>query len=249
MKKPYPKRLRKSPIIEAVVEIRFQSSFPKQVIFGLLYATLQEIYPKVEPLPIMEIPETIRENDPNLLYAPHYKLKNETPLEILIGPTVLTVSYNRQISTLEYPGWTEFIESKIHEIYKRIQNASVITQVTRLGIRYMDYFESINIFENIEFTAILSDNKVGNEETMIRTIICDETAKHAIAIMNKAQLQMHGTTLNGSLIDIDTFKELSEKDNFFEEHVNLLKICHESNKEHFFKMLKDEFVLTLDPES
>lgn len=248
MDKPYPVRLKKSPIIEAIVEIRFQTLLPKQVVFGLLYAQLNDLYPRVEALPIMEIPETIRENDPNFINAPHYRIKNDSALDILIGPTVVTISYNKQSSSQDYPGWTRYIAPKLDEIYTRIQRAKVVNHVTRLGIRYMDFFESINVFDKIEFSATLGNNTLGSGEMMIRANVQDGQINHTIAIMNKAMMQISDGAIEGSLIDIDTFKDFTEEQNFFDEHATLVQECHISNKERFFEMLKDDFVQSLDPE-
>ena len=67
-----PKKITPCPIIESVVEIRFDSAIPAEAIFGVVYNAFNDIFPnKPINLPILQIPEQIRNSDPNLQYKPH----------------------------------------------------------------------------------------------------------------------------------------------------------------------------------
>ena len=46
-----PKKISPSPILEAVVEIRFENELPSEVIFGKLYGALSTEFDQTEQLP------------------------------------------------------------------------------------------------------------------------------------------------------------------------------------------------------
>ena len=69
-----PIKLNLCPIIESVFEIRFDSSLDANIVFALIYSKLKDDFPKVETLPLSELPASMRDADPNLKYQPAYKL-------------------------------------------------------------------------------------------------------------------------------------------------------------------------------
>ena len=66
-----PKKINPCPILESIIELRFSTSFPHDAIFGIIYKEFKDLYPKVEPLPILQLPEIVRREDKNLLYKPY----------------------------------------------------------------------------------------------------------------------------------------------------------------------------------
>ena len=85
-----PKLIDPCPIIEAIIEIRFESKLISDAIFGVIYNSVKETFPKTENLPILQIPENIRINDPNLKYNPYYSLLNNNFI-LQIGPKVVSL--------------------------------------------------------------------------------------------------------------------------------------------------------------
>src|SRR5687768_13516679 len=97
-----PKKIEICPIIDAVIELRFESNLPPEIIPGIVYGKFGKRYPKTEKLPLMEVPSSLRDSDPNLMYSPVYKLFNESFI-FQIGPRVFSV-----LCPKEYKGWTSF---------------------------------------------------------------------------------------------------------------------------------------------
>ena len=86
-----PKVISPCPIIEAIVEVRFDASIPSDAIFGVVYNEFKNDFPKKpESLPITQLPEQIRNNEPNLLYKPHYRLSDSTFL-LHVGQKVISI--------------------------------------------------------------------------------------------------------------------------------------------------------------
>lgn len=99
-----PIRLEKCPLIDCIIEVRFDTNIVKSAVFGLIYKQIQSDYPgDVINLPISQLPEAIRMSDPNLKYKPLYRIEGDKTV-IQIGPDVINLS-----SKMPYIGWNEFL--------------------------------------------------------------------------------------------------------------------------------------------
>ena len=121
-----PKKISPCPIKEVICEIRFHSNLPEEAIFGVLYSKLQTEYTKVERLPILQLPQVVRSQDPNLNYAPHYKLSNKNTI-ILIGPKVFSLA-----NVGEYVGWHHF-SNTIYKTHEKVKDV-VISNIQRVSL-------------------------------------------------------------------------------------------------------------------
>ena len=101
-----PSRLSNCPIIDALVELRFESNLNKSLIFGYMYKQIVELYPHEYPngvisLPVLQIPEAIRNSDPNMRFKPLYRLKGKVQsfksvmmYFVLVRECLITVGMN-----------------------------------------------------------------------------------------------------------------------------------------------------------
>ena len=98
-----PSRIEKCPLIDALIEFRFEAAIAKSAVFGVIYNLIRNDYRgNVINLPILQIPEQIREVDPNLKFKPLYRIEGDKFI-IQIGYDVLSIS-----SKMPYVGWPEF---------------------------------------------------------------------------------------------------------------------------------------------
>jgi uncharacterized protein (TIGR04255 family) len=235
-----PKKISPCPILESTVEIRFDSRVPSEAVFGIIYSEIQAQFPgQPEKMPILQLPEEVRSKDPNLIYQPLYRLKNNNYL-ISIGPKVISLS-----CTPPYSGWTEF-SLKIQELLSKINKAKVISKTLRFGLRYINFFDE-NIFNNIKFEITLDNTSLSLNQNYIRTISKTKPFTITLQIANSADIVTDNKTLKGSLIDIDIAAEGSNID-ILNVTNGLLSEGHDQEKQLFFTLLKDEFLLTLNPE-
>ena len=105
-----PKKIAPCPIVEAILEIRFNSSLPEDAIFGVLYNQFKDEYPKFEQLPILQLPAAVRSQDPNLRYSQHYKTMQDH-FVLQVGPRSFSIS---NVET--YVGWETFSKKDIYYI-------------------------------------------------------------------------------------------------------------------------------------
>ncbi len=234
-----PKKISKCPIIDAVIEIRFESSINSNAIFGIIYSCLQAEYPKVETLPILQVPEPLRENDPVFKYKPHYKISDDQ-YTIQIGSDVIAFG-----SVIPYPGWTEF-SRKFQSNFDNILKTGIIHKVIRLGVRYINYFDN-NIFDNVILEFKSTDNilNLPTGNTVIRTDVPCNSYTSTLQITNNAKIDPENEIV-GSLIDIDTFKIYQDM-SFLNSYKSEIQNAHNIEKELFFSILKQDYINSLEP--
>ena len=131
--KRIPTRLKHDTIVEALLEIQFAAGGIPEVLIGRLAdCPAWKAYTQHE-LPARNIPEVIRQTDPNFRFQPTVELRNEQGNRIVkIGSNV--VSFHR---LLPYVGWSEFepeIGAGIDHLFLKAENLTV----SRLGLRYLN---------------------------------------------------------------------------------------------------------------
>lgn len=232
-----PKKINPCPIIEAVVELRFDSSFPHDAIFGIIYNAFREDYPKVEELPILQLPETVRKQEPNLRYKPYYKLSKEGKFLFSVGARVISL-----VSLNPYCGWEVFHE-RIKDILGRIAKLEIIGSYLRIGIRYINGFD-FDIFPKVNLSLNMNNDALIGLDSSVRIKIPSSQFLNTLRITNDAQVKKIDTTTRGSIIDIDTFI-----DNPKENALDLIEKGHLEEKKLFFTLLKKDFLeKELNPE-
>lgn len=233
-----PKKISPCPISEAVVELRFESNFPAEVIYGISYQNLKKHFPIQEKLPIMELPQSIRDDDPNLKFNPYFRLRNENFI-FQIGPRNFSISCPK-----EYKGWDVFFK-QIGSVFKDLQSLGIIHKPIRIGLRYISFFEKLNVFEHIKLSLELAENSLIGCKNVIRSEFEHEDFNCVLNLANNAAL--NNIKITGSVIDIDVIYDKDQKSML----INFLKIvsqAHDLEKKIFFGILKEKFLKRLNPE-
>jgi uncharacterized protein (TIGR04255 family) len=237
-----PTNIDPSPLVEAVVDVRFEPSIPPAAVFGYVYDLIKDRYGNISALPVLQIPEEIREKDPNLFFQPHYRMAS-TSFVLQLGPRI----FNLAALDKGYPGWSLFRE-EIQLIFDTLSNKGVIGKVIRVGMRYINFFED-NVFHVSNFSVALRHKSIVNEKTLLRVQFSDNALVTAVQITNDGNLQTAKGLQQGSVLDLDTFclnPALTEKAS--EGFGNLIETTHQILKKRFFTGLKKEFVASLNPQ-
>ena len=234
-----PIKIDPCPIVEAIVEIRFDSFLPGDAIFGVIYNQFKEEYPKYTKQPILQLPEAIRSRDPNLIFKPHYKMQKDNFM-VQIGPKVFSI-----VNVGEYCGWDLFFKT-ILEAFNIISNSNVVEKVIRFGLRYINIFEGFDIFEESNFKAVLNDKPYENAKADITIETPSGEYSHKFKIVNHATVSVENKKVKGSVIDIDISIE-KPIDMFFDKMNEILETSHVEEKKIFFGLLKQSFIDSLNP--
>jgi len=236
-----PKKIENCPIVDSVIELRFKSSIFPNAVFGLIFSALQKDFPKVEKLPILQLPEQLRDTDPNFKFKAHYRLISDDGFSVQVGPDVLVMG-----SPIPYPGWELYFD-KIKLVIEKVYDTGVIEQVVRLGVRFINFFD-LDIFEQINLGISINNDSHKPKNTQLRTEIEKNGFLNTLNIANNAKQAIgNNQERNGSIIDIDTFKEYKDGD-FRKIYETEIKTAHNSEKEIFFNLLKTEYLKTFNPE-
>lgn len=228
------------PIIESVAEIIFDRnvSIEASAVYGKVYDQIKEKFNDVDNLPIYQLPEEIRLKDESLRNKPWHKFYNAN-FEVLIGGSALVI-----VAKKEYQGWTNF-KNQIKYVFDVFEKEKISSSITRVGLKYVDMFEfpimnkiNIGINSNLEIDESL--------EMQFRTILKDNNSLKAIlALMNNVNIEYNNEIKeNISLLDIDIFKTFDEKNTCdFNEALEILENAHDYQKELFYKLVPDNFLL------
>jgi len=236
-----PKQINPCPINQAVVEIRFDSTLPSDAIFGVVFNKLKDSYKDAERLPILQLPEAVRNQDPKLLFQPHYKLLKEH-YALQVGPKVISLAIIDQ----NYSTWENYY-SEIKDVFEKIREISFISRVQRVGLRFINIFPE-DIWEKINISVQIINDDTNSEEIFVRTLFDKDEYKVNLQTGNQLKLEESNQVVGrASVIDIDTFIQ-GDDINFFENMNEILEKSHSIEKEIFFGLLKEDFLKTLNPE-
>ncbi len=235
-----PTKITPDPIIEAVVELRYESDVPRNAILGMLFAQVKSKYPDFKNLPITTIPENIRANDPNFQFSPYYQSQSGA-FNLNVGPRVIALS-----NTGQYVGWKDNYFPEITELLKSVKTAGIVKHFSRLGVRYVDFFEP-DIFENINLSIELNEAPLDALQTTFSSIFKANDFLTKVQVVNNVKATVQKIEKVGSIIDTDTYYEPQGKFDF-DGLNNLIDNAHEEAVSFFFNLLKPEFIETLNPE-
>ena len=238
--KPLPAKLNKEPLIEVLCAVHFSSDVPAESLLpGLLLSKLSTQNPKIETLGAAQLPQVIRDSDPNLQNAPLMRIVIDDQHFILIGSRWLAVGCQ-----IPYSGWYTY-KQVIMSVFSILGDAGFIKNIERHSLKYVDFIKSqdappsLSIFDlKINIAGRLLDG----EQTQLRTEILDSEFLHAITIVSKASLNKPGeTVVEGVLLDVDTHRVQSMSTSEFKEGLDsFLDEIHAANKKIFFDLLSDD---------
>ncbi|QHA83571.1 TIGR04255 family protein [Pseudomonas mediterranea] len=243
---PLPIRLGKSPLVEALFEIRFQAQGPASSILpGFLYTKLG--CTEITKTPHAEIPDQIRQTAPELKFLPLTRLTWDKYF-ISLGDNNIVIS-----SGYPYSGWPNFKQA-IKKILSIAHELGLIGNIDRYSLKYLDIFEmpgftapGDGLSFNVGFPGIDNDMRT----THLRTEIPKGSQHHIIQYFGEAQGNLPGGTVKkGQMLDIDSIQNL-EKTNL--EHLlsnfdSFMDKLHTPNKQLFFNLISTEGLKALEPD-
>jgi uncharacterized protein (TIGR04255 family) len=177
-----PRRLKKEPLIEAIFELRFESTIQVcEILAGTLFSLLDGDK-SFERLPLSEIPAQMRNADANLAYSPLVRLKWDRYF-ISVGDRSLSVSCQ-----YPYPGWAQFLPA-ILKILEHISGKNLISKVSRYALKYIDIIASDSIedqIKSINCQIVVGGHSVTKEIFSCRTEFIQGQFVNAVQIANAA---------------------------------------------------------------
>jgi uncharacterized protein (TIGR04255 family) len=238
--KKIPLKLECCPIIEAVVDLRFDTTYPPDAVFGIIYNLFKgEFSSNIENLPVLQIPEQVRMQDPNLIYQPCYRLKDGNFL-MQIGPRVISF-----VNVNAYIGWDKFF-ARIKKSILSIKQFESQMKFKRIGLRYVNFFE-FDIFKRITLSVLMNGSTLTSNHLSLKAVLTTGEYQTNLNLINNVNMMKNGRQINGSIVDIDTYLAKDSID-IYAKPDELIGNAHTEEKILFFNLLNDDLIQELKPE-
>jgi uncharacterized protein (TIGR04255 family) len=236
-----PLKISPCPIHQAIVEVRFETDYPNDAVFGIFYGKLRDTYSEVRVLPIQQVPEVFRNKDPELKIKPHYELHGDG-FNVLIGPCVFSI-----LTAGPYPGWNAF-QGELEKVFTRLLALDVAKVPTRLGIRYINFFKETNVYELLNVQILSGSNSLIGSATTLRSTFNHQQYSSLVQISNESKLTVGEDVFRGSVFDIDVSTEKLGAE-FKSNFIPLINEAHKIEKRIFFPLLSERYksLLTITP--
>jgi uncharacterized protein (TIGR04255 family) len=234
-----PVRIEPCPIVEAVFEARFVSPESWATMPGLLYAQVREKYTEQKSLPLAQVPEEVRRQDPTLQHLPLLQFLSRDFL-IQLGPRVVSLATKPNA----YPGWPA-IREELDWVVRRIRAAGFVGETERLGVRYVDFFEG-DVLTGLRLHLAVNDQPLRGAQTDVTTVLRWGSLAIRLRVTNGAIVGTADGPKPGSVLDVDAWFGPLEVD-LFENGLVRFGEAHDIIKGLFFGLLKPDLLASLHP--
>ncbi len=233
--KPLPIKISPERLKDTIVEVRYTSPVPFDILLGQLYTALKNdfhatsINNSLNILP-PEVANFIKFEFHNNNFFENEKIRLQLFEERIV--------FN---SNGDYIGWANYYY-EIQKILKKLSAKGFLDQIQRVGLRYVSEFPGIKIFENLVWQFNFEWNKKGNINTTFKTEWADEKDKVIVNLVNNAQQDERYF----SMMDLDVNHTFSEPTNI-KSVLKKIEQLHRKEKSIFFGLMKPQFLESLHP--
>lgn len=235
-----PSKLKKDAIIEALVELRFDTEEAPEIVLGRLTDNPKWADFKRTRTAIAELPSVIRLSDPNLRFQPHFDLRGGGgKWNIKVGTNVLSI-HNLE----EYVGWHKFssdVSALVHFLFDRLGEVAV----RRIGVRYINALNAtdhlIKSIQDLNLEMKVSGNPLVHHVNLNYRIEFD--IGQAMVRIASPDL-VEGTIRPGmtAYVDVDVFTHNSFSVSQREAVLRWVDLAHTEEKTVFFGLIPDDVV-------
>lgn len=240
-----PAHISPCPIVEAVLEVRYQPTKAWEVVPGMVYSLIAGKYPRTETLPINDLPAKIRETQKPLEFAPAVRFHAEDFM-VQLGPKVLALNVKGP-----YKQWAEF-RSEMKWLWETVMPLGIFGEGVRLGLRYINFFDlerfKTGVLQHLRMGVTMENERLLPPEISLTMNVMRDKFGGKIQIHDSARRAQGDKLLDGSALDIDIFLS-GAYFTFDEDILECFDTAHAMEKEIFFGLLKEDFLSSLNPKS
>ena len=243
-----PTKMKNDAIVEALLEIQFESDDIGEIVIGRLSDADEWNGYSTNRLNSANIPENIREKDPGLRFQPVIERRAQDGTSTArIGSHVL--SYHVYAP---YSGWKNF-EPKLTSIIELLFNKTTNLRVSRLGFRYINFLQSgphnLSGLTELSLKIQLQDAQLNDDINLAYQT--KPTHEHNVTLRVASPNFINADIRPKDLVcvaDVDVFtpEDFSVSD---KKHViQWMKDAHEIEKSSFFSLFTKEKIIELTVE-
>lgn len=241
-----PVALDLEPLVSATFELRFkQVTALADTLPGYLLHNMKP-QPSFRRLPVADLPQPFRANDPNLAYSPVFCLETDQGL-VAIGDKNIVIECK-----LPYPKWPTF-KNFILDDMKLISNFGADDLVSRFSIKYVNLISALTLddqIKKIDLSMKIGGASVSGSPVNVQVYYRENQIVHRLSITTGVNGCMpDGATAHGVVVDVDSVMKLNPL-NFSEFVLEMepdLERLKLSNKKLFFTTLSNEAIEQMRP--
>ncbi len=244
--KQLPVRLKEDAILEALIEIRFQSEDLPEVVLGRLSDNeMWRGYKRVRN-PVADIPAPIRDGDANLKYAPVFEYVSPSGQDIFKFNHNMLSFHNAR----KYYGWLEFSKHVflvLESLFDRLDGVIV----NRLGLRYINCLDNRHFIHSVNDLNIDVLVKGKALETDFNVNYLDQSHQDCNSMVRIASPNFIEGKIPQNAIaffDIDVFSKRGKVFKDKQDCINWIENSHAKEKELFFGLMPENVVEKLKAE-
>lgn len=235
-----PAKLKDDAILEALLELRFETITFPEVFLGRLVDHKSWKSFTQRRLPAYEIPSQLRQSDPNLRYTPTIELIGANSKAALrIGPSV--ISYHR---VSPYVGWQTF-KPELLQVVESLFATAENLKVNRMGLRYLNSLtrdrHNIGSIGDLHLRLQIADEDIINSVNINFSTSSGDNSLCTVRIATKEFVQ--GTPQDTSVfIDVDVFTKEGFMTSDRAEVDEWIEFAHAHEKTEFFHLFTQETI-------
>lgn len=242
-----PIKITPDSIRDSIIEIKYSSHIPFEVLVGFIYNALDDSYKYT--------------NQPNIPTINQQIAAQQGLVEFQLGGQNLfftdTIKLDIRPNSLifnclnGYKGWSTY-KADIEKTLEQISKIKEIEKYNRIGVRYISEYPKTNITNCTKFNFSFGIPQIVSDTYIFRTEFMSNSFRVILALQHQAQV-LTGKLNNDvaetkpiSIIDIDVIADnLSIKSH--SELLLLIDQVHTTEKEIFFSIMNEEYLKTLNP--
>jgi len=244
-----PKKITPDNIKEAVIELRYVSELPFELLLGLFFNEFDDSYVYTNrPIKTPILPGlTGKQNKELFTNIASQSILYNPKISIQVLPNAFVFSCLNQ-----YIGWNDFMP-EVEKAIKIISDSKKVIKWIRIGLRYITEYRNKDLKECIKFNFSFGLPHIQSTSTAFKSEFDYKDSKVILNLNNKMPAlaqkadNKQPEIIPISIIDIDIIKEPLEITNM-EDLLKVIEDAHTKEKELFFGMLTDEFLKSLNPE-
>lgn len=239
--KPVPGKLKNDALVEALLEVRFDTPTISEVLLGRLADHAPWKGFQQRRLPLAEIPAPIRQTERNLRYSPLFELADpERNRLVRIGEHVLSYHQLRP-----YGGWPVFRE-ELHETIDGLFEKAGDVVVRRLGLRYVNALtaqvHAINGILDLDLAVSIAGSTLPGNVNLNFTTDVHEGTGCTVRIATSDFVGGNIPEGTSVVIDVDVFTKPTVRIKSAADVKAWVEIAHAREKEQFFRLLTSETI-------
>ncbi|MDB5168868.1 MAG: hypothetical protein JWO41_224 [Candidatus Saccharibacteria bacterium] len=226
----------KAPIIDAIVEVVFESSLPSQALVGILYQNFSDDFHSIENLPMLQVPEEIRKQNPDLARQPNYRI-NGHDFTLSLGEGVMYIGCYIDRREKFYPGWDKF-GSFANKVTSYCIEDGIFGSVSKVGVRYINFFEESGLFDKTKIDLKVAGSTIVDPKSNIYFEHNEDNKNLKVQLAGEANVNSPNLgSLKGAVMDISSSKEGQIEKS---EVASLIDSLHTFVEDHFFDIMKPD---------